>query len=176
VKTRLAASIALAAALLVGTAGCTLGAHLGTLANYQPSDGVGADVGSIKVRNLIALSDNGEDVSLLMTVVNAGDRDAKVNFQYENADGDKVTLTATVDAHSSVGFGASGEDELVLRDAGATVGGLYPVYVQSGDEPGKQLQVPVLDGGTAAYSDLLPSPAPSPTPTPTPTPSETPAA
>ena len=55
-KSRLVASVALAGALLLGTTGCTLGAVTGTLVHYQPSDGVAANVGDVKVRNLIGLS------------------------------------------------------------------------------------------------------------------------
>lgn len=174
-KTRLAASIALAAALLVGTAGCTLAAQVGTIGTYQPSDGVSVTVGKVKVLNIIALSDNGEDISLLMTIVNNSGKSLDVNFQYENADGERVTETASLRGHTSTGFGADGQGQIVLRDAGATVGGLIKVYVQPEGQSGKQVLVPVLDGGTAAYSDLIPGPAPTPTETATPEPTETPA-
>ena len=177
-KTRLVASVAIATALLLGTSACTLSAVQGTLVHYEPSDGTAATVGDIKVRNLIGLSDNGDDISLLMTIVNAGDSSASVNFQYTDSRGEQQTLTVKVPANSSVNVGDGGDsDEAVLRDAGATVGGLIPVYVQYGKEPGKQVQVPVLDGATAAYAGLLPEPLPSVTPTPsqTPTPTETPA-
>jgi hypothetical protein len=178
VKTRLVASVALAGALLLGMSACTLSAVQGTLVQYEPSDGTAATVGDIKVRNLIGLSDNGDDISLLMTIVNGGDSSASVNFQYTDSSGEKVTITIDVPGNSSVHVGSGGDaDEAILRDAGATVGGLIPVYVQYGDEPGEQVQVPVLDGATEAYADLLPQPLPTftPTPTPTPTPTETPA-
>jgi len=173
VKTRLVASVALAGALLLGTTGCTLGAVTGTLVHYQPSDGVAANVGDIKVRNLLGLSENGEDVALVASIINSGDASVDVDFQYENASGDKETITVTVDAHSSVHIG-SGDDEAsaVLRDAGATVGGLIPIYVQYDKEQGQQVQVPVLDGATTEYAPLLPKPLPSFTPTPTATPTE----
>ena len=176
-KTRLVASVALAGALLLGTTACTLTAIQGTLVQYQPSDGVAATVGDIKVRNLIGLSDNGEDVSLLMTIVNAGDSAASVDFQYTDANGTKSTITIDVPANSSVNVGSGGDAaEGVLRDAGAVVGGLIAIYVQYGEYEGEQVQVPVLDGATVEYAPLLPKPLPTFTPTPTPTPTETPAA
>ena len=175
-KTRLVASVALATALLLGTSACTLSAIQGTLVHYEPSDGTAATVGDIKVRNLIGLSDNGDDISLLMTIVNGGNSAASVNFQYEDSNGEQSTITIEVPANSSVHVGSGGDaDEAVLREVGATVGGLIPVYVQYGDHAGKQVQVPVLDGATEAYADLLPEPLPTATPTPTPTPTETPA-
>jgi len=168
VKTRLVASVVLAGALVLGTSGCTLAAVTGTLVHYQPSDGVAANVGDIKVRNLLGLSDNGEDVALVMTIVNSGDTDASVDFQYEDSSGTKSTITIVVNAHSSVHIGGGGDNGVaILRDAGATVGGLIPIYVQYGEEQGQQVQVPVLDGQTEAYADLLPAPLPSVTATPT---------
>lgn len=178
-KSRLVASAALAGALLLGTTGCTLFAVTGTLVHYQPSDGVAANVGDVKVRNLIGLSDNGDDVSLLMTIVNAGDSPAAVDFQYEDATGTKQTITVTVPARSSLAVGGNGDEDAraVLRDAGAIVGGLVDVYVQYGKNQGQLVKVPVLDGATEAYSTLIPEPLPTFTPTPTATPevTETPA-
>ena len=168
-KARRAASIALAGALLLGTSGCTLFAVQGTLVHYEPSDGVGAQVGDLKFRNIIGLSDDGKDVALVFTVINAGDSAHKLSVQFTDGAGDKQSVTLTVKGHESLGIGAQGEDDLVLRGVDITVGGLLPVYLQYGDEPGQQVLVPVLDGSTAAYSDLLPSPLPSVTPTPTPT-------
>lgn len=174
-KTRLVASVALAAALLLGTTGCTLSAIQGSLEQYQPSDGTAADVGDIKVRNLLGLSEDGNDIALIMTIINSGESAASVNFQYENSSGEKTTITISVDGGSTVNVG-SGEDaeEVILREAGATVGGLIPVYVQYGDEQGKQVQVPVLDGALSEYTPFLPTPLPSFTPTPTAVPSESP--
>lgn len=173
-KTRLVASVALAGALLLGTTGCTLAAETGTLVHYQPSDGVAANVGDVKVRNLMGLSDNGEDVSLVMSIINAGKLTATVTFQYEDSSGEKQNLSVVVKPNSSVHVGGA-DDEVtaILRDAGATVGGTIPIYVQYGDKQGQQVQVPVLDGQTAAYTDLLPAPLPSFTPTPTATPEPT---
>jgi hypothetical protein len=174
VKTRLVASVALAAALLVGTSGCTLYAIQGTQVQYQPSDGAAANVGDLKLRNIIALSENGDDVSLLMSIINRGSESASVNFQYDDANGERVTITVEVPADSTVNVGSGGDAaEVILRDAGAEVGGLISVYVQYGTQPGKLVQVPILDGQTPEYGELLPGPAPTPTATPTPEPTET---
>ena len=175
-KARHAASIALAALLVLGTSGCTLGAVQGTQV-YQPSDGTAADVGDLKLRNVIGLTDNGDDISLLMTVVNSGDEDADVTFKYQDADGEWQSGELEVAAHSSVQVGGGGDDEVVLRNVGAVIGSLVTVLVQYGDEPDKQMQVPTLDGSIESYADLIPGPAPTPTPTETatPEPTETPA-
>jgi hypothetical protein len=178
VKARHAASIALAALLVLGTSGCTLSAVQGTLVQYQPSDGTAADIGNLKLRNVIGLTENGDDISLLMTLINSGDDDFEVTFQFVDADGEKITSDpVTVEANSSVHVGGGGDTEVVLRNVGVVLGSLVTVYVYNGEE-GKELHVPTLDGSIAAYSDLLPGPAPTPTPTETatPEPTETPAA
>jgi hypothetical protein len=178
VKSRLVASVALAGALLLGTTGCTLGAVTGTLVHYQPSDGVAANVGDVKVRNLLALSENGEDVSLVMSIINSGTSAAEVDFQYEDSSGTKATITVTVPGSSSLHIGgADDETTAVLRDAGVVIGSLVNVYIQYGSFEGQQVKVPVLDGSLKEYSTLLPEPLPTFTPTPTATPevTETPA-
>ena len=174
-KSRLVASAVISAALILGTSGCTLFATGGTTIEYQPADGVAGSVGDIEIRNAIGLSDNGEDVSLLMTVLNTGTQDIDLLVQYTNSSGTKVDeLSLTVPAKTRVSVG-TGDVDLVLRNAGVVVGGSVDIYFQYDTEPGQQVRVPVLDGSTAAYADLLPGPAPVVTPTATPEPTETPA-
>jgi hypothetical protein len=179
VKATRAASAALAALLLgpvlLGTAGCTLFAEQGTLVQYQPSDGAAATVGDIRFLNIIGLSEDGEDVALLLTIVNTGADAETVNFQYEDADGEKQVIAFSVPGNTSTSFGSGDQESVVLRDVAAQVGGSVPLYIQFGSEQGQLVQVPVLTGANPEYSDGLPSPVPTPTETPTPEPSETPA-
>jgi hypothetical protein len=174
VKARLAASIALASALLVGTAGCTLVSINGTLKPYQPSDGAGASIGDLEFRNVLGLSADGEDVALVFSVVNEGDSDETVKVQFTDGDGDKVDTEIEVGAGESVAIGHSADDQLVLRGVDATVGSLLPVYFSFGDA-GEVIEVPVLDGTQLEYSDLLPGPAPKPVASPSASPSAEPA-
>jgi hypothetical protein len=167
VKARRAASIAIAAALLIGTSGCTLTAVQGTQVAYWPSDGTAATIGDIDLRNVLGLSDDGKSVALILTVINNGSSEETLNLQYENAAGEKKTEKVTVDAHSTLGIGGEDQDSLTLRGLDVQVGGLLPVYVQFGDEQGEQLQVPILDGELESYTDLLPAPLPTFKPRPT---------
>ena len=173
-KSRLVASAVISAALILGTSGCTLFATGGTTIEYQPADGVAGSVGDIEIRNAIGLSDNGEDVSLLMTLLNTGTHDIDLLVQYTDSSGTKVDFRLPVPAKTRVSVG-TGDVDLVLRNAGVVVGGSVDIYFQYDTEPGQQVRVPVLDGSTAAYADLLPGPAPVVTPTATPEPTETPA-
>jgi hypothetical protein len=166
VKARRAASILLAAGLLFSATGCTLSAVQGTLRHYEPSDGVGANIGDVKLRNVLGLSADGKDVAIILTLVNEGDLGATVGFQFENGSGDKETQFVYVKPHAAKSVGNVDDSKLVLRGVDTTVGGLVPLYVQYGDVQGKELLVPVLDGTLASYTDLLPSPEPTPSPTP----------
>lgn len=162
-KARLAASIALASALLVGTSACTLVSINGTLKPYQPSDGAGATIGELKVRNILGLSENGEDVALVFSIVNESDSDETVKLQYTDGDGDKHDVELDVPAGEALAVGHTADDQLVLRGADAVVGSTIDIYF-SYDGEGDSVAVPVLDGTQLEYSDLLPGPAPKPSP------------
>lgn len=171
-KARLATSIALATALLVGTSGCTLVSINGTLKPYQPSDGAGANVGDLKVRNLLGLSEDGEDVALVFSIVNESSDDETVTLQYTDGSGDKHDVELEVEAGKSLAVGHSADDQLVLRGVDAVVGSVVAVYF-SYDNVGKLIDVPVLDGTQLEYSDLLPGQAPKPSVEPSPSHSAT---
>lgn len=153
---RAAASIVLAGALLAGTAGCTFITPQATLEQYDPSDGVGIDIGDVQVRNVIALiNDDGHAVNLLITLVNSGSSSASVKLQYLSS-GEKTTVTKPVDANSVLSYGNTvDENQIIILNPDVKAGALLPVYVQYGDHPGKELLVPVLEA-TGQYEALKP--------------------
>lgn len=154
-KARIAASVLLAAGLLVGTAGCNLVAPQATTKHYDPSDGVSANLDGVDVRNALIVSDDGELGNLVVTMINTGTESAKVTVQYESA-GTKSTETVTLPANSSTPFGPADGETITLVDMGSQPGALLPVYFQAGESDGKELLVPVLDARLAEYADLLP--------------------
>jgi hypothetical protein len=130
-----AASVVLAGVLLLGTTGCTLFAVQATNIVYQPSDGTAADVGDVKLLNMIALTADGTDV------------------------GETIRNSVNIAANSTTTVGDLGTSRIILRDVNVTLGGLFPVYAQYGSNEGVQLMVPVLDGSTLSqYAELLPAP------------------
>ena len=147
----------LAGAVVLGTAGCTFVSTQATLIEYDPSDGVSANVGSVQVRNALAIANEDDTtVSLLLTLVNSGNNRATVNIQYEVA-GEKVTTIEAVDGNSTLSFGNSPtEEQILINNPGVPAGGLYPVYVQYGDHEGSQMLVPVLAPDTNGYEGLAP--------------------
>ncbi len=154
-KARIAASVLLAAGLLVGTAGCNLVAPQATTKHYDASDGVSTNLGGVDVRNAVVISDDGELGNLVVTFVNTTDESARVTVQYES-DGEDATETVTLKANSSTQFGQPDGETITLVDMGTEAGALLPVYFQSGDTDGRELLVPVLTTELPEYSTLAP--------------------
>ncbi|NII51696.1 hypothetical protein [Frigoribacterium endophyticum] len=155
---RALAAATVGAAVLVVAAGCNFISPQRTTQFYDASDGTSVTVGDVKVLNALALTEDGAEASLVMSIVNSGDDAAQVSFQYETESGDE-TQTVDVDANSQVDLGTEvGQEQFVMSDLDVTPGALLPVFVQYGTETGKSLQVPVLTGELSEYATLLPMP------------------
>lgn len=187
-RSRIAVSAVLAAGVLLGSTGCAFISPVATQIQYDPSDGIGATIGSVQVRNALAITEDGETVNLVMYISNTSDETVEVVFEYdfeEGQTGGNGEGNITLNAGETVSFG-NGEDapQLILEDANTEPGANMPLFIQYGDETGEMLLVPVLDNLLAEYRDLLPpeeeiivEPVPEDTaePTATPTPTATPA-
>lgn len=161
-RARLAASAVLVALVLGGTTACTFMTPQATTQHYDASDGIGATVGQIEVRNALLLSDDGKTASLLINLVNTSDRGIQVTLQYQNADKAKVDQGVFVNAGSVKSFGGPDSSQLVLTNLDAPAGSLLPVFIQYEDVSGKQLWIPILTGAESEYAGLLPTETPQP--------------
>jgi hypothetical protein len=166
VRARIAVSVVLAAGVLLGTSGCTFFTTQSTLQRYDPSDGVGTQVGTVKVRNALLLSADGETASFLVNFINDGQDAVDLRVQYASPSG-KVTSTFHLEAGEVKTFGSKTTTQLVFKNIGKEAGTLLPVYFQYGSVSGQQLLVPILDGSQSDYSGLLPTNSPTPSPTST---------
>ena len=154
-----AASVVLAGVLLLGTTGCTLFAVQATNIVYQPSDGTAADVGDVKLLNVIALSADGTDVALIFSAVNTSSEAVSITLQTKDASGTTVKNSVNIAANSTTAIGGLGQSRIIVHDVNGTLGGLLPVYAQYGKNQGFQMMVPILDGSTLSqYTELLPAP------------------
>ena len=158
-NSRLIASVALSAAVLLGTTGCAMLATQATEIPYSPADGVNIpDSGPLQVRNALILTDDeGETAYMVAAVIN--DTDESQTLTLELGEGSTAqTATVRVPAHENLSFGDSAEDTppLELESIDAAPGSTIAVYFQSGDAEGVLYQVPVLDGELPYYSELLP--------------------
>ncbi|MDP3209667.1 MAG: hypothetical protein Q8M65_10995 [Rhodoglobus sp.] len=153
---RAAASAILASALIAGTAGCTFITPIGTLVQYDPTDGISGRVGTVDLRNVVAIiSEDGKAISLVLTMINTGDRQASMKIQFDSS-GSSTTIVKGVPGGAVQQFGNTpDEDQILVLKPDAVAGGLLPVYFQYGDNEGQELLVPVLYA-TGIYEDVAP--------------------
>lgn len=170
-KARIAASVVLAVGVALATAGCNLVAPQATRAIYDPSDGVGATVGDLDIRNAMIISEDGEVGTLVVSLINDTDETLSVEVQYDASTG---RTSDTVDAVPGRTEIRPDSTESVLMEGLDTLpGSLFPVYFQYGSEEGAELLVPILRNDLEAYATLTPAPSATPTLTPTPDPAQT---
>ncbi|MCW4386131.1 hypothetical protein OH146_10135 [Salinibacterium sp. SYSU T00001] len=152
-RARIAATIALSASIALAASGCAFITPQATTDDYDASDGVGATLGTVRVLNALVISEDGASGNLVANFANTGTERARVTVQYEGAGG-TVDRTVTVAPGDYTSIGT--EEPFELEDIDAEPGSLFPVFVQHGDETGKQLLVPVLDSSLREYEELLP--------------------
>ncbi|MEO6941934.1 MAG: hypothetical protein ABI238_05765 [Terrimesophilobacter sp.] len=162
-KARLAASAILVALLVGGTTGCTYMTPQATMTKYDPSDGIGATVGDIKVNNALLVTDDGQSASLLINLDNMSAYGIQVSIQYEDAAKTKVDGSIFVNANTVTSLNGTDGAKFVLTGIDAPAGSLFPVFIQYGDVSGKQLMLPVL-APNGEYAGLAPTSTPTPTP------------
>jgi hypothetical protein len=156
VKNRFAAAVALSAALMLGTTGCTFSAEIATQKDYDPSDGVGTDIGDLSLRNILLIGEDGDALNLVMTVVSASGSSQRLNVQWE-ADGGRVTESVFASANGRTVIGGPEQPQLLVTDAGGELGGLVPLYFSYGSETGREVMVPVLNGSLPEYELYVPA-------------------
>ncbi len=153
---RAAAALAIAVSVGLGTTGCFYLTPNGTGSHYNPSDGVNVRVGTVDVRNAVAVSNrDGLALSLMITLVNTGGAKT-VNLQFES-EGQRTDYKVTLPSDAVKQFGNTPEqDQIIVMFPSVKPGELLPVYIQYGKEPGKNILVPVVDGTLAEYEGLMP--------------------
>ncbi len=138
---RLVAPIAVVAALSL--TGCTFIAENATLNRYDPTDGVGADLGNVLLRNVQAVTnEDGSLANIAFVAVNNGDQ-VRLHYSVETTGGqidDSITLPP-----GSTLVGEQTPHLIIVKKPAAKVGGLLDVTFQAGDADSGLLQVPVLD-------------------------------
>lgn len=170
-KSRLVASAAISALVLLGATGCTFITPQSTKIEYSASDGVNVSDtdGPLDVRNaFIVANEEGTVGNFVGAVVNPTSDKATLTITIAGID----PLTVTVPAGKTISFGTKDEDPLRIVGLDTRPGATVEMHFQSGDGAGTKTEIPVLDGTLPYYADLVPETATS-TPSPTPTPSDT---
>lgn len=142
-KSRLIASLALGAAIALGTTGCAFITPVSTTVPYSPSDGVSVPVssGPLQVRNaLVVANADGSKGNLVAAIVNATDTSETLTLNIGNGAAKRIR----VPARSTVSLGAQGTDPLPIQNLETPPGATVPITFQSGDATGATVMVPVL--------------------------------
>ena len=154
-KSRLVASAALSALVLLGTTGCTFITPQATSIDpYNVSDGVNVpdSEGPLDIRNaLVIATEDGSTGNLIAAIVNTTDKAEVLTIEIEGFE----PLTVRVGARDTVSLGANAEP-LRIDDLDTKPGATIPMYFQSGDAAGSVTQIPVLDSTLPEYADLVP--------------------
>ncbi|WP_318247056.1 DNA modification methylase [Microbacterium gallinarum] len=157
---RLIASIAVGAALALGTTGCSMISPQATTIEYSAAEGVNVyDNGPLDVRNaFIVANEDGSAGNFVAAIVN--DTDESHTLRIELGEGSSsIPLTVRVPAKTTISLGAEGEDPILVEDLDTPAGADIPGYFQSGDAEGTLIPVPVLDGELPYLAPLVPSEA-----------------
>jgi hypothetical protein len=157
VKSRLIASLAVSALVVLGTSGCAMLSTQATTIPYSPSDGVNIpDSGPLQVRNVLIVTDEkGVDGNLVAAIVNGTSEAKTLNIQYGEGSS-KSSEKIRVPANTTVSLGTAETKPLLLEGIDTMAGANLPMFFQSGDSEGVLFNVPVLDGSLDYYGDLLP--------------------
>ncbi|GAA4159735.1 hypothetical protein GCM10022286_14600 [Gryllotalpicola daejeonensis] len=173
-KVRFAASVVLAAGVVIGTAGCGFITPQGTARITQSTSfGVEGTVGDVHIRNAYLVA-QGQQVALVATFVNKGESGQTVSIQPKaSADDTKSLRVGDVDEGPTI---IGPQQTLQWDDLKVAKGSLVPVFFTYGDKTGVTLNLPVLTGDFKVNSTLTPTPVPTETATPSATDTATPGA
>ena len=156
-KSRLIASLAVGALVVLGTSGCAMVSTQATTLQYSPADGVNIpDSGPLQVRNVLIVADeDGTDGNLVAAIVNTTSESHTLRIEFSSGAG-KTTESIRVPANSTLSLGTAETEPLLLEDIDTMPGADLPMYFQSGDGDGVLFTVPVLDGALDYLADLAP--------------------
>ncbi|MEV8267005.1 DNA modification methylase [Microbacterium sp. NPDC076911] len=155
-KSRLIASLAVGAALVVTTTGCSMIAPQATTIQYAAAEGVNVpDSGPIEVRNaFIVATDDGSEGNFIAALINDTDLSHTLSIQLGEG-ATKITETVRVPARTTLSLGAD-DEPLLLTDLDALPGTVVLGYFESDGTGSPIVDVPVLDGELDYLAPLVP--------------------
>lgn len=153
-KSRLIASLAVGAAIVLSTTGCNMIAPQATTIEYSAAEGVNVpDSGAVEVRNaFIVATDDGAEGNLIAALIN--DTDSSQTLNIELADG-RVSESIRVPAYTTLSLGAD-EEPLLIVGLNALPGTVIEGYFESDGTGSPIVDIPVLDGELDYLAPLVP--------------------
>ncbi|GAA2008445.1 DNA modification methylase [Microbacterium ulmi] len=157
-KSRLIASLAVGAAIALGTTGCAMISPQATTIHYSPADGVSVSApGSpLQVRNALIVADEaGENGNFVAAIVNDTDDAQTLSLEFGEGSG-AIQKSVRVPARSVVSLGSDDTEPLLVKGIDTLPGSDLPVFFQSGDADTVRADIPVLDGSLSYLESLAP--------------------
>jgi len=156
VKFRIVIAAAIAAGVVLGTSGCNLIQPQATTKSYDASDGVSLAVGKVNLQNLIAISDDGELASLMLTGVNTTGKAQTLTINYVAA-GVAHTVTQLIPSSDLRGttWGGKGDAQIILEQIATQPGSMMEIGFAVDGAQATTL-VPVLSTEQPEYNGLGP--------------------
>jgi hypothetical protein len=157
VKPRLIASLAIGAAVILGTTGCSMISPQATTITYSAAEGVNVHgSGPLEVRNaFIVANEDGSQGNFVAAIVNQTDKSQTLNLEFGEGSS-AVQKKVRVPANSVVSLGTKDEDPLLIDGLDTPPGAILATYFQSGDAEGVVAKIPVLDGQLSYLAPLVP--------------------
>lgn len=138
---------------LFALTGCSLNSEVESLRPYAPSDGVQADVDSLKSRNVMFIrNDNGRAV-LIGSFINASQEELMASIETLDVDGNSVRFDFSIEPGGKYDIGYNGNPGIVLN-IDDLAGSMRNVFLTAEGDPFGKL-VPVLDGTLEEYRSFV---------------------
>jgi len=138
---------------LLALTGCSLNSEVESLRPYAPSDGVQADVDSLKSRNVMFIrNDNGRAV-LIGSFINSSQNELMASIETLDADGESVRFDFSIEPGAKYDIGYNGNPGIVL-EIDDMAGSMRNIFLTAGGDPFGKL-VPVLDGTLEEYRSFV---------------------
>lgn len=138
---------------LLALTGCSLNSEVESLRPYAPSDGVQADVDSLKSRNVMFIrNDNGRAV-LIGSFINSSQSELMASIETFDADGNAVKFDFSIAPGAKYDLGYNGNPGIVLNIE-EIAGSMRNIFLTADGDPFGKL-VPVLDGTLEEYRSFV---------------------
>jgi hypothetical protein len=148
------AAVAIAAAVALGTTGCTFTSPVASRKIYDPSDGVNATVGKVMVRDFMYLTNAAGQGALFGSIVNQDVDAVATTVSIHAADSSSTAaIPVSVGAGEKLDLGYNGGQAIPLG-INVKAGTIEVVHVTVGSDQ-VSLNVPVLDGTLSQYAPLV---------------------
>lgn len=156
-RSRVVAAVAIAAAVALGTTGCSMLSVQATTIPYSAAEGVNIHgSGPLEVRNaLIVATADGSKGNFVAAIVNQTDSGETLNLQFGEGSS-KIEKSVFVPANTVVSLGTKDTAPLLIENLNTLPGADIATFFQSGDSQGVLHAVPVLGGGLHYLAPLVP--------------------